>query len=353
MKLKKIVINNFRNIKQQSFEFSEEINIICGENGSGKTSLLETIYYLSHLKSFRSHLYKQLVQYEQSAFTLYAIFQDAQNQENTLGIEKTLQGEQRVKCSFTDTNTSADLVKALPISLIEPESFSLLTDGPRQRRAFIDWGLFYTEPLFFSLWQKYQRVLKQRNELLRTIHNIEELRSAVQIWDHMLVDLAYQLNDHRQNYVNQILNILQNLAAPYLAVHEVNYRYYPGWNAEENLAQLLKSSLESDQRVRFTAYGSHRADLKFMMHRRSAIDYLSRGQQKLFICLLKCSQIIYLEQQAKQSVFLLIDDLGSELDAENFKNIFNLFKQKTKSQIFLTSLSLTNEITQGHHVIYF
>ncbi|WP_413700822.1 DNA replication/repair protein RecF [Psychromonas sp. KJ10-10] len=162
MSLNKLVIHQFRNINSANLTFNNKINFIVGQNGSGKTSFLEAIYFLGLGRSFRSHLTSRIVQHEHKEFTLFSEIQQ-QGLATPIGLQKSKNGDSLLKINGAVSKKLANLTHYLPIQLITPESSTLLSGSPKNRRAFLDWGVFYHDPNFYHNWARIKRLLKQRN----------------------------------------------------------------------------------------------------------------------------------------------------------------------------------------------
>jgi DNA replication and repair protein RecF len=187
--LVKLQLSDFRNIQQASLKLSPGLNILVGRNGSGKTSVLEAIHYLGLGRSFRTHLTGRVIRQGERAFTLFAQC-ELEGRQVPIGLAKDKSGETQLKIAGTQAQRLADLAELLPVQLIHPDGFNLLTGGPQARRAWLDWGVFHQEPTFFSLWGRVRRLLKQRNALLRQSTQYRPLA----FWDQELVRLGADVN---------------------------------------------------------------------------------------------------------------------------------------------------------------
>ena len=193
--LHKLQIQHFRNLSQAEIYPSGGMNLLLGHNGSGKSSVLEAIHYLSLGRSFRTHLTNRVIMQGEKAFTLFAQLQ-LDDQSVNVGLQKDRQGDTQLKIGGKSADKLAQLASLLPLQLIHPEGYNLLTGGPQQRRAFVDWGVFHVEQAFFPLWVKVRRLLKQRNALLRQSTQYAPLS----YWDQQLAEFSQALSVFRQQY---------------------------------------------------------------------------------------------------------------------------------------------------------
>lgn len=334
MALNRLVIRNLRNIKACDLDVSSGFNFLIGPNGSGKTSILEAIYYLGHGRSFRTHLASRVIHYQQEALTVFAdIAQD--HAAIPVGIRKYRDGTTDFKMAGEKGRKLVQLADILPMQLIHPDGFELLTGGPSFRRAFMDWGVFHLESEFYSVWARVKRLTKQRNALLRQGADYRQ----VQYWDKELVSLAEQIDFWRQNYVARWAQKAQVLCQAFLPEYIIKLNYSRGWDKSTNYAQLLQDNFERDQDLGYTLSGPHRADLRFRIDGVPVNDVLSRGQLKLMVCALRLAQGQQLSQDNDKQCIYLLDDLASELDSQRRLLLIAQLKQ-IKAQVFISAISV-------------
>lgn len=199
MAISRLIVEKFRNLNAVDLEFDHGFNFLVGNNGSGKTSLLEAIFYLGHGRSFKSAVSNRIISYDEPHFTLFGQIQESQHQWS-VGLQKLRQGNTIAKINGEDGNKIADLAHLLPMQLITPEGLTLLNGGPSFRRAFLDWGLFHHHNSFHSSWVALNRLLKQRNAALSQ----NQPYSAIKIWDIELAKLAHQVSDWRAEYAEAL-----------------------------------------------------------------------------------------------------------------------------------------------------
>ncbi len=332
MSLVRLEITHFRNLLALTIEPNPSFNIIHGENGSGKTSIFEAIYFLGLGRSFRHHLVNRIINYDAEKLSVFAMAQSHNNLSNALGIEKDRDGKSRIKINGENIQSPAILAELLPIQLINPDSYYLLSAGPKHRRQFLDWGVFHVEPAFFPEWKKIQRILKQRNAALRDPSYTQMIYS----WDIEYVAASDALEEMRSNYIAQLNPIFQQVITELLDVGDLTLEYRKGWDTEKGLQQVLKESLARDQQLGYTQYGPHRSDIKIYTDHFQAQDVLSRGQQKLLICALRLAQGILLRELTNKRCIYLIDDLAAELDANHRKKIMEVLAT-LQSQVYVTA----------------
>lgn len=326
-------IDNFRNLCPTQLEFGNKYNIFYGENGSGKTSILEAIYYLVLGRSFRTHILKRIIKHGANDFSIFGkIKQD--NKFVSVGLTKSTETGKRIRIDGKDLSSNLELTKLLPMQLLNHDSYMFLYDGPKIRRQFMDWGLFHVEQSFLGLWRKVERILEQRNTALRAKFSIDQIT----IWDKELAQFGYELHNYRKHYIEQLTPVLQTILEQLSVNFPINISYYAGWDTTVDLETALASNFKHDMQFGYTTSGPHRADLKVMINGVPAKDSLSRGQQKFLLYGLQIAQGALLNQLTNKHCIYLADDLAAELDAQKYKLLTQTLLNLDNSQIFITGL---------------
>jgi DNA replication and repair protein RecF len=332
MYLSTLKINQFRNISQCDLSLNKHLNLISGLNGSGKTSIIEAIYFLSMGRSFRSSQLARVIQHEQPGLNLFSELQ-TQAGKQIIALQKQRSGKGTVRLNHDNEKSHSALTKLLPVQLFNPESLTLLKAGTQQRCRLIDWGAFYSQPAFHQTWQSVKRLIKQRNAALK-----QGYTSAMMLaWDQDLSDKSHILDQQRKNYVEKLIPIIESLLKDFISELSIEIEYTRGWVKGVELIDLLKKNYEQDKRFGITHHGPHRADLKIKSNGLPAQDILSRGQQKLFICMLKLAQGILFSTEHNTPCIYLVDDITSELD-QHFLAQFLDQLMSLKAQTFMTSI---------------
>lgn len=332
MFLSKLEITHFRNLVSVQTELNPRINLLHGDNGSGKSSFLEAIHYLGLARSFRTTVQNRIIHNEKNSFSLFGRLED-QLQVIPIGISKEAQGKTEIRISGKTATSILDIASIMPLQFIDGEAHHLLAGGPKYRREFLDWGVFHVEHNFYPIWQRYQRALKQRNALLRSHFQMEQ----VSLWDQELASTAYELNKMRESYFQAFKPLFLTFLADFLPDVEISIAFYQGWPAGGNLLELLKKSLAKDVELGYTLYGPQKADVVFRIRKNPVQDALSQGQQKLVVYACRLAQGNLLEQQIQKKCLYLVDDLPSELDLKKRQWVAEkLFSMPT--QIFVTGI---------------
>jgi DNA replication and repair protein RecF len=330
MPLSSLTIQDFRNIESAELDLSPTLNLIFGQNGSGKTSLLEAINYLSSAHSFRTQNVEALIRHDEKSFIIAASL--LQNGHKIrVGLRRSRRQVLR-RINQETIKRQIHLTQLLPVRVLHPDSHKLVSDSPRYRRSYLDWGCFYFHKDFYQIWSATNTVLKQRNALLKNGHNPRVLDALDQEYIH----LSEKLDVIRSAYISELLPILKSYADQLLVDKaEVTIEYERGW--KQSLGNQLQSDTFRDHKFKRTHSGPHRADIKIKYNHVDARQNASRGQQKLIVVLLTLGQIQYFKNTTDASGILLIDDLPSELDTEH-QNRFVTAVKDLQQQTFITAI---------------
>ena len=337
MLIHKLNITDVRNLKSVSIQPSPFINIFSGLNGSGKTSLLESIHILGLGRSFRTARINPIIRSGAEKYTIFGLFESLSTARHyPVGVSRGINDDvSEIKVLGEKVKSSSDLAKLIPIQVINPETFKLLEGSPRLRRSFLDWGLFHVKhEYFFPVWKKLQKVLKQRNSLLRHgIINEPELA----VWTREFTKAAMLVDEMRQEYIEQLLPYFYEMLSMFSSLENISISYYRGWDKDQTLDAVLKKGLQRDIQSGYTQAGPQRADIRVRVRKHNALDILSRGQIKLVVCALKLAQSLLLSKATSNRCVFLVDDLASELDRHHREALCGLLQQM-KSQVFITCI---------------
>lgn len=344
MILTQLEVEGFRNIETLSLAPHPGLNLLTGDNGSGKSSVLEAIQCLSTGHSFRTRRARELISHSTDAFTLTALFHDpGTSRDHRAGLKRQRDGSVELRLDFNDVHSMAEVTRLLPVKSLTPDSHKLIQDGPEERRQFLDWGVFHMEPGFLNVWRQFKRSLSQRNQLLREGGSVKELRT----WDGLFVDSAVKLDSYRKQYVNLLSTALADRMSKLNAMFHVELHYRSGWSADSELAELMISHLDYHRRMKTTTDGPHRAEMVLLSDGTYAKQVLSRGQQKVLVYLLHMSQLDILHEQAGRHAIVLCDDLTSELDENHSQQLISQLTD-LQSQVFVSGVDLGVLQNQKH-----
>jgi DNA replication and repair protein RecF len=330
MTLARVEIDAFRCLERVRLALDPRYNLFVGPNASGKTSLLEAVYFLGRGRSFRTRRLDRLVRQGKEAFRIVG-WVEGGGRTTVLGVG----GDRRsteIRIGGAPATGVGELATHFPAQIIDPEIHKLLEEGPHRRRRFLDWGVFHVEQTFLETWQRYHLALRQRNAALRLGVDPPSARA----WEPAIVAAGARLDEVRRNYLRVLEPTLADFGRRLLGL-PVSLAYQPGWAAGESFAEALERSTDRDRRYGITHVGPHRADVTARVDGHVARERVSRGQQKLLAAALTLAQIAVQEERAPGSGALLLDDPAAELDAENLGRLLGVVRE-LNVQLFVTAL---------------
>lgn len=326
-----IAIENFRCIRSAHLELDPQATGIVGENGSGKTSLLEAIYFLAHGRSFRANQREKLLP-PQAGFLRVVAHVHTTRGDLVAGIEFSSQGT-RANLAGHGVSGVAEIAEILPVQVIDPGVHRLIEEGSARRRRLLDWGVFHVKHEFLGVWRRYQRALQQRNAALRAGGDEQSFAA----WERELCAAGQRVDELRGEYAAQLLPYFVSVADELLGAQGARFTYRRGWAADQDLAAQLVESRPRDQRLRTTTVGAHRADLSFFFEGAPARDRVSRGQQKLLAAAFILGQLAFQSARGAPPACLMLDDPAAELDVDNLGKLLAVVS-RIPSQLIITSV---------------
>ena len=333
--LKQLTISQLRNIGDLSVQPCSNINLLLGENGSGKTSILEAIHLLTLGRSFRTRSLKNVIRFGEQKFQVTARTET----DMPVGLQFDITTGVHIRLNSSPLKKLSDLASQLPLQYISANCHQFFEMGPRFRRQLVDWGVFHVEPSFNFHWQSYKKILQQRNSALKK----RKPEAEITLWDEHLAQHGEQINALRIQYLDKLLDdfrlIFTRLCSGYSSA-EFSVRYRPGWAKETNLIDSLGVGLERDRKLGYTRTGSHAADWSFKINNADPAEMLSRGQQKLFYLSLSMAQGKSSINSSRDKTILLIDDLSSELDLAHQEGVLSEL-ESLPVQSFITSTEMS------------
>ena len=334
MTIRQLSLTDFRNLRSATLDFDPRINLVSGANGSGKTSLLESIHVLCQAHSFRTHQLKQCVQHGKSSFLLFGRFS-----EFKAGLSKS-DKKLDIHVNGEAIKRRSELVRRVPVQVVNADSFQLIDGAPQKRRAYIDWCLFHVEHQYAQAWIDFRHALRQRNRLLKTRQDLKLL----DYWDEHLLNPSNQLHQMRRNQIAELQQVIRNDFSHLLGDIPIDLNYRQGWGQDVELGEALQQQRKRDIASGFTNSGVHRDDLLFTSDGHRANEVLSRGQIKRLCLALLLAALKLVGQKTGKRIILLIDDLSSELDQTAQQKIY---QQLAVMDLQLFVSNIDAELPQG------
>jgi DNA replication and repair protein RecF len=339
--IKQLYIAGFRNIEAANIETDKRVNVFYGKNGSGKTSILESLFYLGRAKSFRTNKKSEIVKTGMSDLVVSAKLDQKEN-EHRLGIQLDESGNNRLKLDGEILNRLSEASTLVPSQLITPESFDVFWSSPKARRSFLDFGLFHVEHEYQKLWAGYVKLLKQTNALLR--QGNASLRE-IEYWYEAYLVSANKIDDLRETFLTEHFSEAIRLLTEEIKdqdkaelIRDIQVKYKrKNLNLNELTNSKLKQVLDREQRYKQVGYGPNRADITFIKNNEDISAKLSRGQAKMMFYLLEVAMVNIVSKVTNKNIAVLVDDLPSEVDPETRGTMIEMLL-KTKAQIFVTGI---------------
>ena len=331
MIIHELKISHLRNLTTVDIELAKGLNFFYGSNGSGKTSIIEAAYLLGRGKTFREVRQENIIQDGQDQAIIFARMLSIRAAKQTIGFIKNRKGAEISIDGYRESRISK-LANHFPVNIITPKSHEIIEAGPNYRRKFLDWAVFHVEPSYKDCIARYQKLLRERNYLLKSDH------SLLPYWESSLENEAISIDNHRSSYLHKLTAYFEDILSKFLNIPNISLIYQKGYEKSTSLGLALEKRRSSDIERGFTSVGPHRADLKIISRQRLAKSRVSRGQQKIITAALVLAQIQLLKEQTGKSSLLLIDDLAAELDDENRKILISTIRS-TDVQTFITSTS--------------
>ena len=334
--IKKLKVHTLRNLEQLSIQFHPKFNLIHGENGCGKTSILEAISFVGLGRSFRTRQSQRLIKHGKEKLSVYAELLMPGGEGKKVGVEwnKATKPPLTVSLGGDRFYSASVLAENLPIQVFNQDSLLLIDGGPKYRRQYVDWGVFHSDKEHAIRCQKYQQLLRQRNAGLKRGFSQRDLK----VWDEELIRTGSMINSKRLVLLSELIPKTHELLADYFlpeATIELSFRQ--GWPDEQDLASAMASNFIKDRQDGNTQYGPHKANLRISINGQPIEHVLSRGQLKLFVFLLQIANVSRLQEQQNKKAVFLVDDLASELDFQGRKKVIEILA-RTQCQTVFTAI---------------
>lgn len=337
MKLKSLHILNFKNHSEADFEFEQNVNCFVGDNGAGKTNLLDAIHYLSFCKSYFNSIDAQNIQHEKDFFVVQGQFSKEDSElDEEIHCAVKRGDKKRFKRNKKDYKKLSDHIGKFPSVMISPYDRDLIGDGSDIRRKFIDSIISQLDKIYLNDLIKYNKLIKQRNAMIKSmIENRRVNQQSLEIWDLQLEPLAKSIIDKRESFLNQFLELFNEYYALISGKSEqVSIEY--SQSMEGDYLQYLQDNFKKDIALQYTSVGPHKDDLIFLIEGRPIKKFGSQGQQKSYLIALKLAQYEFMKKNSEILPLLLMDDVFDKLDKRRVGNILDLVSNDAFGQVFIS-----------------
>lgn len=314
MIIKSLELMNFRNYEFLDLKFSEGTNILYGDNAQGKTNVLEAIYLSATTKSHKGSKDRDIIKFDSEEAHIRT-YLEKQEIEYKVDVHLRKNKSKGIAIDGQKIKKAADLLGLLNVVFFSPEDLSIIKNGPAERRRFVDMELCQLDNFYIYNLNHYNKIVNQRNKLLKDMYFKPELKETLNIWDSQLVSFGSKIIERRRIFVDQLNEIIYDIHKKLSGDKEELFIKYEPDVEIDDFARLMKSSQEKDIRLKQTSVGPHRDDFCFMVGNIDIRRFGSQGQQRTAALSLKLSEIELVKKIAKDTPVLLLDDVLSELDS--------------------------------------
>ena len=331
--LEKIVISDFRNIQLQEIDFSPNINCISGNNGEGKTNLLDAIYYMSMTKSAFASSDKFNFRHGTEEFSFAGTYRMPNGLSSRFALKMSSKGEKKVKRDDKFYQKVSEHVGVLPVVMVSPADVSMVSESGDERRRFVNAVLSQMDREYMAAMQQYNRLLLQRNKMLK---DAVVDRSLLEVIDMRMSALAGPVYEARKRFVADLKPIVAEYYKALSGDSEQVDIEYESELSKDSLENILAASFEKDRILKHTTSGIHRDDFVFTMNGHPIRRFGSQGQQKSFLVSLKFAQYEIMKRNYGFAPMLLLDDVFDKLDMGRISNLLQMVASNDFGQIFIT-----------------
>ena len=334
--LKKLSLINFKNVQNKSFDFDNNINCLVGDNGIGKTNILDSIYHLAMTKSYFSSIISQSINHNSEFMVIDGNFKKGNKAENIVSSLKRGQ-KKTIKRNGKKYKKFSDHIGLIPIVMISPYDRDLIQEGSANRRKFIDNIISQNNKSYLNNLISYQKILFQRNALLKYFKKTNNFDFKIlNVYNKQLFDLSIPIFKLRKDFFKNFVPVFKNRYSLISDNKETVNISYESQLHFESLDNLLNNSTEKDRILQYTSCGTHKDDMIFKIDEYPIKKYGSQGQQKTFLIALKLAQFDYLKIESNSAPILLLDDIFDKLDNKRVKELIKLVNNEEFGQLFIS-----------------
>lgn len=332
MRFNRLEVSCFRNLGAVGINLAPGLNTFYGDNGAGKTALLEAVHLLCRGRSFRTQKTQTLIQTGKDQLVVRGVIDDEARGTTTLAFSKDRQARTEMRLNGEAERRLSQVARLTPLQVMLPDIGELVFGPPAKRRSWLDWGTFHVKPSYLETLRKYLRAVKQRNALLKDHAGQQTLRP----WHEEVARLGEVVTEDRLDYLDRLLPHFRAVLTELAPGLDLDVEYRRGWGVDETLSNLLAESSAREVKYASTLWGPHRADVQIRADNSPASAVLSRGQGKLVASALQIGQASLLSESEQRSTVFLIDDAGAELDVAHNARFFAVL-ERLGGQILATT----------------
>lgn len=336
MYLKKLSLFNYKNFSEANFDFDSKINCFVGQNGIGKTNVLDAIYHLSYGKSYFNPQSVQNIKHGEDFFVIDSVFE--KNERNEQIVCSLKKGQKKIlKRNGKNYDKFSDHIGFIPLVIISPADTDLIAEGSETRRKFMDSVISQLDSHYLQQLIQYQKVISQRNALLKFFalnHTFDN--DTLSIYNEQLTEFGQFIFEKRKAFIAEFTPIFNQHHHNITGSQESVQLKYESHLFENDLLTLLQQHINKDKILQYTSTGIHKDDLSFEIDNHPIKKFGSQGQQKSFLIALKLAQFEFLKKQSGVKPILLFDDIFDKLDQNRVSKIIEMVNNDTFGQLFIS-----------------
>lgn len=336
MHLENLHLINFKNYEEAEIQLSEGINCFVGNNGAGKTNILDAVHYLSICKSYMNVIDRQNIRFDQPFFSIQGLW-EKDDAKISIHCAVKLGSKKVFKRNKKEYEKLADHIGQFPAVMISPYDKDLISEGSELRRRWMDGIISQFDRKYLESIQRYAKILLQRNALLKNMaeHRMFDLE-AIEVWDDQMVAIGHVIYEKRKSFLDEFIPIFQKHYDSIGHADEEVHLVYNSQLHDAPFADLLKQYQKKDAYSRYSNAGIHRDDLIFQIKGHPVKKFGSQGQQKSFIIALRLAQYEWLKSHLNTNPVLLLDDIFDKLDHTRVKRLMKLVSDQFFGQVLVT-----------------
>jgi DNA replication and repair protein RecF len=337
MYLQKLSITNFKNYSEATLQFSDKINCFIGDNGAGKTNLLDAIHYLSFCKSYFNPVDTQNIRHHEPFFSIHGTYLKNGDSPDVVSCIQKVDQRKLFKINQKEYERLADHIGLFPLVMVSPYDADLINEGSDVRRKYLDGVISQFDKAYLDDLINYNKALAQRNALLKHFADSRTFNyPSLEIWDQQLAGYGHKIHDKRAAFLKDFVPVFQRYFEFISEGKETVALHYESQLFERGLSELLAVSVERDRMARYTTQGIHKDDLDFIISGFPLKKFGSQGQQKSFLIAIKLAQFDYTRDIKGFKPVLLFDDIFDKLDDKRVHQIVRLVSENSFGQVFIT-----------------
>ena len=354
MYLKKLSLINYKNFDASEFEFDKKINCFVGNNGVGKTNVLEAIYFLSFTKGYFNSVVSQHIKHKTDFFVVDGTYKINKRTEN-INCSLKKGSLKKIKKNGKEYEKITEHIGSIPLVIISPIDNNLITEGSNTRRKFIDGVISQADSEYLHKLINYKKTLSQRNSLLKYFAANRTYDALnIEIYNEQLASLGESIHKKRDAFLKEFIPIFKKRYKHISNGNEIVNLKYKSQLFDKPLKELLEDSINKDKLLQFTSVGTHKDDLVFKIEDYPIKKYGSQGQQKSYLIALKLAQFDFIKKQSNIKPILLLDDIFDKLDESRVAQLLQLVNDENFGQLFIsdTNAKRTEKIIKQTNQTY-